>query len=380
MGVNVAQIDLAQDDTSEKIFASLNATGRMLNEFDYLRNDLFLRAGKNSEIFYTSKIHWHPSFEDDDASDLDIFLRDFLEANLGPSCFQNNMKPFELYQQDYRDRFKLSIEEEFKQLSSFAQFNKDMNNPNSDIGRHMQFYQDLQISPLDSFILFIKHKALQTDIELSKIYQILEAYIIRHLLCEGQCDYKIINEFFSAAIEDSSEFNVREFARFLSNTWPDYDQVLDALEQVQIHRNNNLILYILYRIELKIRDSLSISWLSFKDLKTLERLVLPEDLISDLPYNSQLSQRVSEVYEAIDSIGNIVATTTSDIPPDWSDLSFVEKKDILEKQVAPELILTKNILKLTECGLTAIQTRTDDLLSEFRKIWPPANKFLAQYT
>ena len=375
LGVNVAQIDLAQDDTSEKIFASLNATGRMLNEFDYLRNDLFLRAGGHSERFYKSEIHWHPSFEDDDTSDLDTFLHDFLKANLGPSCFQSNSKPFELYQQDYRDRLKLSIAEEFKQLSAFAQFNKDMNNPSSEIGRHMQFYEDLEISPLDSFILFIKHKAIRTDIELSKIYQILESYIIRHLLCEGQCDYKSINEFFSEAIEDSYEFSVSEFARFLSNTWPDYDQVLDALEQVPIHRNNNLILYILYRIELRIREGLSIPELSFKDLKTIERLVLPEDLISNLPYDSQLTERVSEVYEATDSIGNIAATTTSDIPPDWSDLSFVEKKGVLVTQVAPELILTQNICKFTDCGVTEIQTRTEELLTDFNKIWPPASIF-----
>ena len=374
--VNVAQINLADGDMSEKIFASLNATGRMLNEFDYLRNDLFLRAEKNGKKFYTSEIHWHPSFEDDDTKDLDTFLHDFLKANLGPTCFQSGLKPFELYQWDYRDRFPLSIEEEFKQLSAFAQFNKDMNNPSSDIGKHMQFYEDLGISPLDSFILFIKHKAVRTDIELPKIYQILESYIIRHLLCEGQCDYKNINEFFSQAIRDSDEFSVSKFAKFLSNTWPDYDQVLDALEQVPVHRNNNLILYILYRIELKIRENLSMQLLNFKDLKTIERLVIPEDLISDLPYDSQLTERVSEVYEATDSIGNITATTTLDIPPDWSDLSFVEKKDVLTTQIAPALILTENIGEFTNFGVTEIQERINkELLPAFNKIWPPASMF-----
>ena len=373
--VNVAQINLADGDMSEKIFASLNATGRMLNEFDYLRNDLFLRAEKNGKKFYTSKIHWHPSFEDDDAKDLDTFLDDFLKANLGPTCFQSDLKPFELYQWDYRDRFPLSIEEEFKRLSAFAQFNKDMNNPSSEIGRHMQFYENLEISPLDSFILFIKHKAVQADIELPKIYQILESYIIRNLLCAGQCDYRSINEFFSEAIQDSYEFSMCEFARFLSSTWPDYDPVLDALEQVSIHGNSNLILYILYRIELRIRKSKSMPLLSFKALKTIEQLVLPEDLIPDLPYDDQLTKRVSEIYEATDSIGNIAATTTLDIPPDWSDLSFIEKKGVLATQVAPELILTKNICEFTDCGVTEIQARTEELLSEFNKIWPPASEF-----
>ena len=54
----------------EKIFESLNATGRMLSEFEYLRNNLFLRAGKlgedkkgksYSDIFYDK--YWH--FESD---------------------------------------------------------------------------------------------------------------------------------------------------------------------------------------------------------------------------------------------------------------------------------------------------------------------------
>ena len=373
--VNVAQINLADGDMSEKIFASLNATGRMLNEFDYLRNDLFLRAEKSGKKFYTSKIHWHPSFEDDDAKDLDTFLNDFLKANLGPACFQSGLKPFELYQWDYRDRFPLSIEEEFKQLSAFAQFNKDMNNSSSEIGRHMQFYEDLGISPLDSFILFIKHKAVQDDIDLPKIYQILESYIIRHLLCVGQCDYKSINEFFSEAIRDSDKFSVSKFTKFLSNTWPDHEPVLDALEQVSIHGNSNLILYILYRIELSIQESKAMPLFSFKDLKTVERLILPEDLIPSLPYDNQLTKRVSEIYEATDSIGNIAATTTLDIPSDWSELSFVEKKDVLATQVAPGLILTENICKFTAYGVTEIQTRTEELLSDFNKMWPPASMF-----
>ena len=97
LGIKVAQINLFrsenddEDVTPEKLFASLNATGRMLSEFDYLRNYLFLRAGADSDRFYESKTHWHHSFEDD-TLDLDTFLRAFLKVKLGPSCFQNEKK------------------------------------------------------------------------------------------------------------------------------------------------------------------------------------------------------------------------------------------------------------------------------------------------
>ena len=52
--INVAQINLSEDDISEEIFASLNATGRMLSEFDYLRNNLFLRAGTDGDDLYNN--------------------------------------------------------------------------------------------------------------------------------------------------------------------------------------------------------------------------------------------------------------------------------------------------------------------------------------
>ena len=40
----VAQINLERTDQSQEIFLSINATGRQLSEFDYLRNYIFLRG------------------------------------------------------------------------------------------------------------------------------------------------------------------------------------------------------------------------------------------------------------------------------------------------------------------------------------------------
>ena len=105
----VIHITLGSSDQPEKIFESLNATGRMLSEFDYLRNNLFLRAGKlgkdensksYSDIFYDT--YWH--FENDshywDTRTLDSFFEAFLMAKLGPDCFEaKNAKPFELYRE-----------------------------------------------------------------------------------------------------------------------------------------------------------------------------------------------------------------------------------------------------------------------------------------
>ena len=79
------QIDIKKGDEPEKVFASLNATGRMLDEFDHLRNDLFLRAGKDGDNLYdTCWKHFdtYPYWRS--SENLDLFLRHFLQAKVDP--------------------------------------------------------------------------------------------------------------------------------------------------------------------------------------------------------------------------------------------------------------------------------------------------------
>ena len=123
------QYNLNLSDQSEKIFESLNSTGRKLSGFEYLRNNLFLRAGElggdsesgdsYSDIFYRE--YW--PFEEDengfhywDTDRLDSFLKAFLIAQLGPKFFdEKNMDLFDLYRV-YSTSFAGGIEDEFKQL------------------------------------------------------------------------------------------------------------------------------------------------------------------------------------------------------------------------------------------------------------------------
>ena len=370
-GINVAQINLIEGDVSEKIFASLNATGRMLNEFDYLRNDLFLRAGRRGANFYDSPSHWHPSFEKDKPSHLDDFFRNFLKANLGPDCFgEDDIKPFELYQEDYRKLLKPGdIEGEFKRLSAYAGFRKEMDDPDSEINSHMQFYEDLNLPRLDSFILFARHK-LTSVADLPEVCKVLESYIVRRMLCDGRHvdSYDRINFVFDAC--KGGKFTASDFANSLLDTWPDNEQVTDALEQVSRLGNSNLVLYILYRLELYLRKVKGDPLLSFTDLDTFEQIVLPDDLISDLRYDHQLASRVSEINEATNSIGNIIPLTSAP-PPNWSKCSFTDKQQALKK-VAPCLILTEEICRhgKPDWNVDDITKRTEQLLFYFGKIWP----------
>ena len=356
--INVAQIELESGlgDVSEKIFASLNGTGRMLNEFDYLRNDLFLRVGSSrAKGFYDSPKYWHPNFEMKESkpgrleSFLDAFLRNFLKAILGPKCFRDNIKPFDLYQEKLK-KTDSEIDQEFIQLSWCAEFHKELHDSSSDIGRSMQFYNDLSLPRLDSFMLFAKQKlATPTSAVLLQVCNILESYIMRRMLCYSdwkRC-YEVINNFFEQMQQMRGTFSIENLKDALASTNPTDNEVRDHLKGVG-YKDEQPNLYILYRIETKHRPCAT-EFNSFKLLK--------------IQYGLEPHLE--------NSIGNITLQT-SDPPLEWPRLPFNKKKSALKANVAPGLFLTDKICRIGKSGKwgeNQIRKMEKYLSDQFIKIW-----------
>ena len=380
-GFNLIHITLSSSDQSEEIFESLNATGRKLSEFDYLRNHLFLRAGKlgldkesgrfYSDIFYNK--YW--IFENDarywNVDRLDSFFKTFLAAKLGLGCLESeNAKPFEAYRQ-YRKKLTNGIEYEFQQLRNYAQSYKELDadlSVSNDLdtrqfGNRMQFYDHLYLPRLDSFILFLKHECELKDIDIQVVCDILESYIIRRVLCcndEDSC--AVINDLFSDVIKER-KFCKQKFAEILQGELPDdkneHFSLDNALSRAWSKKDDNLILYILYRIELFRRTEHRGLYkpLDFENLRVQERIASPLNGVS---------------YLATESIGNIISLSSE---PDVNWDSFtIERKQQLLSELAPDLELSTEIFHepawLSDPE-TQIMNRTDALVSNFDKIWKP---------
>ena len=90
-----------QGEASQKIFETLNATGRQLSEFDYLRNILFLRAGaelgiedarnKRKELYHDHWSEFEADYNNWEEEKLELFLWDFLKAKMGTEKFKKRM-------------------------------------------------------------------------------------------------------------------------------------------------------------------------------------------------------------------------------------------------------------------------------------------------
>ena len=270
---------LDESDHSEKIFESINATGRKLAEFDYLRNNLFLRTRQLDvslvEEFYKKYWHFENTLSYWDAETLESFLRVFLKAKLGPSCFESSeengkdRKAFEAYQQEYNSKVKEKaiignfdeydteydteynqIKYEFHELDRYSKtyrvtdpdLKARIKEGNSrtklyeeawhGVRRRMEFYNDLKMKNFLPFILHLRWEGKKSINELEMILKILESYIMRRLVSTGNMDIEedieacnAINKFFGNIIK-GAEFKIREFVDVLPN-WPTDRILLD---------------------------------------------------------------------------------------------------------------------------------------------------------
>ena len=409
-------ITLEKSDHPEKVFESINATGRMLSEFDYLRNNLFLRARKleglenpdesYSDIFYNT--YWH--FEDTslywNADRLESFLREFLMAKLGLFCFEEEgayaKKAFDIYQTYRKEQIdkqekvpteKEKIEYEFQQLSDYATSYREMTNPDSDIGRRMQFYDNLKITHLRSFMLYLKNELNRSDSDLEQVCDVLESYILRRMVNYGydandkdEEAYKKIGQFFSRLIE-GEQFSVEKLGQFLRSgqsddrsSWPTNIQVLGGRRRSQRsgvtagglqrtademyfgkHSSQNaavsLLRYIFYRIERYINVKDSLSFENFLDIPT-RLTVLPED-------NRDWR-----------SIGNLTFRAENGMDEeDVNNYPFYMVKDILSGPLNASVKLNRDICESENWDVEQIRERTKKLGSYFCEIWPDTNSF-----
>ena len=422
---SVVPIDLDPDDEPEKIFASLNATGRMLYEFDYLRNDLFLRAGKAGEkerqrLYNKHWIHFENHERYWDSEKLERFLHHFLEAKLGPTCFQKlqgrEVKAFDLYQMSYRKNLEKQdkgIDHEFAELKRYSEVYQKID---AHVG--MQFYKLFDITGWPSFILFLIGEKKMNEEDLERILHVLESYTVRRILCYGP-KYKSPNttNFLPSIIKQistSDNYKIEEFIRLLAgstkpNQWPNDDLVGSVLRRYGNNIDEDFLCYILYRIEFQNQENPSIEKLS----QFARKHVMPprwegtwslpvgeeHEFYNDLffedyknnnpgwghrpsedglvnksePYKAALRLALDRKY-AVQSIGNltIVEGPQNEMPTDFPS----RKKRLSESN----LRLNREICKHDSWDVEQIQERIENLIECFCKMWPSANSFIGEIT
>ena len=380
----VAQILITTGANSERIFESVNARGKTINEFDHLRNNIFLKARVSAEDniraedqvdqLYTN--HWQ-HFEDhywtkqlgpaDEEMLLsERFIKHFLMAKLGKSSIAHR-DLFSVYEREYRASLPESqgVDLEFRELEKYSKVYRILLDCKYDtetrhefhstqrmklLAQRMEFYKALNVTGVFPFILYIINELDIPIKDLDKVFDILESYTIRRLLASnrGVRDY---NEIFAGVIRHFGRAQLRPTALLdylsglqQSDRCPNDEAVQFALAHCGSARISALLTrYILYRIELvKVTAYETVRGpLRFGEHLTLEHVMpikwqqywpLPD------PQNSGLED---ERNRAKQSIGNL-SLLTKKINGDLGSLSFSDKKGPLLRH--SDLEITKEIV------------------------------------
>ncbi len=226
---HVISANLEPDDDPQQAYGSSNDTGVALDEFDLLRNDMFLRVKDSATQDCLYEEHWKVfddnPFWQEKPGRTDEFLRDFLMAKLGPIGFGKERLFHDLYKGQYHKKLKNNLKEktkrqdyiqyhkkleerlgkkkleehlgkmefvEFVELANYAKVYQKMEDRTTNIGRRRQFYKDLNIifenldlTSLPPFLLAVENELELDSKERDQVYEILESYILRCQLAHG---------------------------------------------------------------------------------------------------------------------------------------------------------------------------------------------------
>ena len=345
------QISLGESDKPEKIFESLNTRAKDLSEFDKLRNNLFLRARENRDALDALYEKYWEHFEDDywDPKIIKVgtsyksFLQHFLMANLATE----DVKPeFTTYERKYQSKLRQegkTVEDEFILLKNYSDVYKKITDceENTLIGKRMKFYKIFKLTTLHPFLLFVICDVKLGETELERVFDILESYTLRRMLCcKGTGGLKNYNKFFARLIKNLQDgFSLDKFIQLLADEtsdtthYPTDHQIRGALytrfepnslnfpdkETITFPNNQfikaslsglwvqtagqikkKLIRYILYRIEMEKQKNRFSEKVVFKEALSLEH-VMPKTWKEkwDLPINPEAVTHNSDTYTVI---------------------------------------------------------------------------------
>ena len=407
----VVRVLITSDVGSEKIFESINARGRTLNEFDHLRNNLFLKArvtGCDLQEYYEN--YWS-DFDDNVWTNIleinnervmlsERFIQHFLMAKLGeqPVAFRYL---FDVYEKGYRGMLSKNqgIDYEFRELKRYSEVYQVMINRKnySDdsefgqgmkiIGRRMEFYTNLNITSLYPFILLVINELRISNEEFDPFFDILESYTMRRMLCLPQSDknydqlFERLSKKFVTREDNFSLVNLIDQLSDTSRLLND-DPVKSALNGrwADVGVENKIIRYILYRINLKLTEENKL--MEQENLNVLGEFTLEHIMPQawrgvNWPLPSGAQELAEKRDEMLQSIGNLTIITANHNER-MGNYSYSDKRKSLGRN--SNLSLNREIAyRYENWDIAQIGERTQELVKHFCEIWPSIDDFKRKF-
>lgn len=186
-------IPVGKEDNAQKIFESINATGKKLTASDLIRNYTLMNQKSDLQEQYYSK-YWqnYETLISNDPRSLESFFRFFLSAKEKNLCNKNMV--YDTFIQWFEQSNFTNTEECFQEILTYAKcyndiYTKDLVKINSDIKFELGEFRKIDSympAPLlmELFKMYNTEPKLITGNQLSSILKILNTYLVRRSLCD----------------------------------------------------------------------------------------------------------------------------------------------------------------------------------------------------
>lgn len=389
----------ASDDNPQKVFESINSTGKPLTDGDKIRNfALMLNNNEAREIVlnkYWKKIETKLTDINKD------YISDFFK-NLLTSKLQREVKIDQVYP-EFKKLFYLNIDDhqdDITKLESFygnvvnqldyycfIKFNQDEDNDYKVVANKSFRLNYLKIETPFPFLMRVldeyKHHKID-DQTLLKIFTILENYLARRIVCNMTTTG--LNKFFATLhreimnyMSDYPKVNYADiFSYILVNRSGDFripkdTEIKSAVENNPFYTQKNIyVKYILSSVDDRSNESKLLKQMSEGEIPLTIEHIMPQTL------NSEWKKELGSEYEQIHQqyLHTLPNLTLTGYNSKYSNNSFPTKKNLEFGFNDSPLIINQYLKKIDIWDLNAIQKRTRWWLEQINKIWPtPTTSF-----
>lgn len=404
------EIGLLQQDDPQMIFETMNGRGAKLTETDLIRNYIFMRANSNQENLDQIYEDYWDEFDDPSSafkwhdqtsrgryyeSYLQFFMIDYLTIKLMSDVRYDQVfyqyKSFIINNSCFD-----SVKDELRELNKYSQIYKRLSVPKgtSSFDKLAKRLIDMGISTVNPLILYVEGDDQISIENKNKIYQYLDSYLTRRLLC----GYTIKN--YNKVFIDYLKFltqhkDADEFKQMLlektsdTNVWPRDNMLHEKIlnRPIYIDEKSRSIVNILLEIEISTRGSKQEKVAFINDGLTIEHLLpqnwfenwpLDDEFITEEDFNIAIHAVMTESDEngkyhkiinrnrMLHTLGNLTLLTNA-LNPSVSNSSYDIKKQEITKHST--LLLNSYYMDRSTWDENEISIRGKYLYNQIKNIW-----------
>ncbi len=378
-------VDISLDrshDNPQLIFESMNSTGRDLSQADLIRNFVLMGLEPEKQK-YLYKEHWRPmenTFGQKAINtDFDSYMRHYLTFRTGvlPSV-KKVYEAFKAYANSF-EKQKNDVDALVKDIHTYANYYCAMaldQEHDDQLALVFRDLRELKVNASFPFLLKLygdyKNEYLSKE-DFIKAVRLVEAYVFRRAVCEmptttlpklfenivrtlkENCDIQSIESLF---------FGLRTYRRF-----PRDDEFKNALRTRDLYNNPKRCKYIFRRLENYER----------KEPVPVHEYTIEHIMPQNENLSSQWRKALGQDWEMIQkdylhTLGNL---TLAGYPSDYSDRSFLEKRDKEGGFRKSQLRLNKGLSNLDTWNEESILQRAEELANKAAQVWTlPAGSVL----